>query len=162
QGSVGDPNFRTVTINTQDDHTAAAYLAELLGYSRVPDQLVHTRMLPERAAKFSVWPENLPAAFIDAVGSTGVQAPFEHPVDAATTGLAGEHVVLATGPASGKSLAYQMPVATQLADGSSTALYLAPTKALGADQFASWQYLAAQEVTWLRPGTYAGDTDPQA
>lgn len=159
---MGDPNFRTVTINTQDDHTAAAYLAELLGYSRVPDQLVHTRMLPERAAKFSVWPENLPAAFIDAVGSTGVQAPFEHQVDAATTALAGEHVVLATGTASGKSLAYQMPVATQLADGSSTALYLAPTKALGADQFASWQYLATQGVTWLRPGTYDGDTDPQA
>src|SRR5690625_1420656 len=55
-----------------------------------------------------------------------------------------------------------MPVATDLVDGYSTALYLAPTKALGADQFASWQYLAAQGVTWLRPGTYDGDTDPQA
>lgn len=158
---MGDSNLRTIAIHDHNND-AASYLAELLGYSRVPDQLVHTRVLPERTARFSVWPTTLPPEFIDAVGSTGVHAPFEHQVDAALTALAGQHVVLATGTASGKSMAYQMPVATDLADGHSTALYLAPTKALGADQFASWQYLAAHGVTWLRPGTYDGDTDPPA
>jgi len=157
---VGDSDFPTITSN--EGHNAAGYLAELLGYSRVPDQLVHTRVLPERTARFAVWPSEVPAAFRDAVGSTGVHEPFEHQVAAAQTALAGQHVVLATGTASGKSLGYQMPVATVLADGSSTALYLAPTKALGADQFASWQYLADHGVTWLRPSTYDGDTDPQA
>ncbi|NWN88182.1 MAG: DEAD/DEAH box helicase [Micrococcaceae bacterium] len=137
-------------------------MAELLGYARVPDQLVHTRVLPERTARFSVWPETLPTAFIDAVGSTGVQAPFEHQIVAAQAAFEGQHVVLATGTASGKSLAYQMPVATTLADGASTALYLAPTKALGADQLASWQYLSRQGVSWLRPSAYDGDTDPQS
>ena len=153
-----DPDVRAISIH--DD--AAAYLAELLGYARVPDQLVHTRVLPERTARFSVWPDTLPSAFIDAVGSTGVQAPFEHQVTAAQAALEGQHVVVATGTASGKSLAYQMPVATTLADGVSTALYLAPTKALGADQLASWQYLVRQGVSWLRPSDYDGDTDPQA
>ena len=155
---MGNPDVRAISIH--DD--AAAYLAELLGYARVPDQLVHTRVLPERTARFSVWPETLPSAFIDAVGSTGVQAPFEHQVAAAQAAFEGQHVVLATGTASGKSLAYQMPVATTLADGASTALYLAPTKALGADQLASWQYLSRQGVSWLRPSAYDGDTDPQS
>ncbi|GAA2039262.1 DEAD/DEAH box helicase [Yaniella flava] len=155
---MGNPDVRAISIH--DD--AAAYLAELLGYARVPDQLVHTRVLPERTARFSVWPETLPTAFIDAVGSTGVQAPFEHQIAAAQAAFEGQHVVLATGTASGKSLAYQMPVATTLADGASTALYLAPTKALGADQLASWQYLSRQGVSWLRPSAYDGDTDPQS
>ena len=156
---MGDPNFRSVSIADDD---AAAYLAELLGYSRVPDQLVHTRVLPERTARFSVWPKRLPAEFREAVGSTGVEQPFAHQVAAAELALAGDHVVLATGTASGKSLAYHMPVATTLADGISTALYLAPTKALSADQLASWQYLAEHGVKWLRPAPYDGDTDPQS
>lgn len=153
---MGDSNVRGLSISNND---AAAYLAELLGYSRVPDQLVHTRVLPERIARFSVWPAVVPEAFREAAGSAGVQEPFVHQVAAAEFALAGQHVVLATGTASGKSLAYQMPVATTLADGMSTALYLAPTKALGADQLAAWQYLAKQGVTWLRPAAYDGDTD---
>lgn len=154
---MGNTDLRT--ISTHDD--AAAYLAELLGYTRVPDQLVHTRVLPERTARFSVWPHALPSEFRAAVGSVGVHEPFEHQVAAAQTALAGQHVVLATGTASGKSLGYQMPVAITLADGVSTALYLAPTKALGADQLDSWQYLADQGVSWLRPSAYDGDTDQQ-
>ncbi|TQL73646.1 DEAD/DEAH box helicase domain-containing protein [Enteractinococcus coprophilus] len=156
---MGDPNLRSVSPS--HDH-AAAYLAELLGYSRVPDQLVHTRVLPERTARFSVWPQSLPEKFRTAVGFTGVEHPFAHQVAAAELASAGEHVVLATGTASGKSLAYHMPVATTLTDGISTALYLAPTKALSADQLASWQYLADHGVNWLRPAAYDGDTDPQS
>ncbi|MDN6489217.1 MAG: helicase, partial [Yaniella sp.] len=87
----------------------------------MPDQLVHTRVLPERTARFSDWPEQTPKQFVDAVGSTGVTQPFEHQVTAANHALQGRHVVLATGTASGKSLAYQLPVAADVADGVSTA-----------------------------------------
>lgn len=109
-----------------------------------------------------MWPAATPTEFVDAVGSTGITEPFEHQVSAANHALAGQHVVLATGTASGKSLAYQLPVVTATADGATTALYLAPTKALGADQLASWQYLAHQGVNWLRPAAYDGDTDPSS
>ncbi|HIY85629.1 MAG TPA: DEAD/DEAH box helicase [Candidatus Yaniella excrementavium] len=137
-------------------------MAELLGYSRVPDQLVHTRVLPERTARFADWPAQTPQQFISAVGSTGVTQPFEHQVAALNHAFQGRHVVLATGTASGKSLAYQLPVVADVADEVSTALYLAPTKALGADQLASWQYLAEHGVSWLRPAPYDGDTDPSS
>ena len=64
--------------------------------------------------------------------------PWTHQVDAATLAYTGRHVVVATGTASGKSLAYQLPVLTALpADPKATALYLSPTKALGADQLRS-------------------------
>src|SRR5262249_38487586 len=55
--------------------------------------------------------------------------------EAAELAHAGRHVVLSTGTASGKSLAYQLPVLNALAtDPRARVLYLSPTKALGHDQ----------------------------
>ena len=63
---------------------------------------------------------------------------------------AGQHVVIATGTASGKSLAYQLPaLATLLADPRATVLYLAPTKALAADQLRA---VAALDLDGRTPG----------
>jgi DEAD/DEAH box helicase domain-containing protein len=63
---------------------------------------------------------------------------------------------VATGTASGKSLAYQLPVlAHLLADRQATALYLAPTKALGADQIRAVSALGLPEI---RAAGYDGDT----
>ena len=68
----------------------------------------------------------------------------------------GQHVVVATGTASGKSLAYQLPALTRLAeDPRACVLYLAPTKALARDQLASVAALADPSV---RPAAYDGDT----
>ena len=64
-------------------------------------------------------------------------APWRHQVDAAQLARDGRHVVVATGTASGKSLAYQLPALTRLAeDPRACVLYLAPTKALARDQLA--------------------------
>ena len=64
--------------------------------------------------------------------------------------------MVATGTASGKSLAYQLPaLATLLADPRATVLYLAPTKALAADQLRA---VAGLELDGVRPACYDGDT----
>src|SRR4029453_570166 len=77
-------------------------------------------------------------------------------VTAAELARTGRHVVIATGTASGKSLAYQLPVlSTLLDDDRATALYLAPTKALAADQLPS---LPALVLPAGRAATYDGDT----
>ena len=61
--------------------------------------------------------------------------PWSHQVQAAELAHAGRHVVVSTGTASGKSLAYQLPVLNALAtDPRARVLYLSPTKALGHDQ----------------------------
>jgi len=77
-------------------------------------------------------------------------------VDAAQLARDGRHVVVATGTASGKSLAYQLPALTRLAeDPRACVLYLAPTKALARDQLTSVAALADPSV---RPAAYDGDT----
>jgi DEAD/DEAH box helicase domain-containing protein len=65
-------------------------------------------------------------------------------------------VVVATGTASGKSLAYQLPALSALtADPRACVLYVSPTKALGADQLQSLESLG---LPGLRAAGYDGDT----
>ncbi len=68
----------------------------------------------------------------------------------------GENVVVTTGTASGKSLAFSLPVLDAIArEPSARALFLYPTKALAQDQ-ARW--LAGLGLRGLRPAIYDGDT----
>lgn len=100
---------------------------------------------------------------ISAFRDIGVPEPWEHQRRAAELAFAGTDVVLATGTASGKSLAYQLPVLTALhEDPRATALYLAPTKALGADQLrAAGALTHAGTLREVHPSTYDGDTPPE-
>jgi DEAD/DEAH box helicase domain-containing protein len=69
---------------------------------------------------------------------------------------AGSSVVVATGTASGKSLAYQLPGLAALAgDPRARVLYLSPTKALAGDQLTALDELG---LPFLRAATFDGDT----
>jgi DEAD/DEAH box helicase domain-containing protein len=88
--------------------------------------------------------------------SAGIDRPWSHQAQAAELAHAGRDVVVATGTASGKSLAYQLPALSALiADPRACVLYLAPTKALGADQLESLESL---KLPGLRAAAYDGDT----
>ena len=90
--------------------------------------------LPARRAS-PTGPTGSHPAVVAALRRTGVERPWTHQVEAARSRPRAENVVVATGTASGKSLAYQLPVlSTLMREPRATALYLAPTKALGADQ----------------------------
>ncbi len=128
----------------------------LAGVPTGENPLTHVAELPERAAVAAPWPEWTPPAVRAAFDSCGVPAPWAHQVEAAEHAHAGRSVVIATGTASGKSLAYQLPVLTALTeDARATALYLSPTKALGADQLRS---VRALDLPGIRPASYDGDT----
>ncbi|CAN5221760.1 DEAD/DEAH box helicase [soil metagenome] len=95
-------------------------------------------------------------------GARGIEAPWTHQVEAAEAAYAGEHVVLSTGTASGKSLGYLMPaLSTVLAARGphgrrgASVLYLSPTKALAQDQLGS---LRALSVPGLAATTHDGDS----
>lgn len=116
----------------------------------------HVEHQPERAARHLPWPEWVPDAVRDAISAHGVERPWTHQVTGARAAWEGTHVVVATGTASGKSLAYQLPVLSLLHDEPrATALYLSPTKALGADQLRAITDLG---LTGIRPAPYDGDT----
>ncbi len=69
--------------------------------------------------------------------------------------------MLATGTASGKTLAYNLPIiASLITNSDARALYLFPTKALAQDQLANLQSLQSQ-IQNLKSSIYDGDT-PQS
>ncbi|MEE6177091.1 DEAD/DEAH box helicase [Mycobacterium sp. 050134] len=97
--------------------------------------LRHVAELHARAGRPHGWPEWAEPDVIRAFTDRGIGCPWSHQSAAAELANAGRHVVISTGTASGKSLAYQLPVLNALAtDPRARVLYLSPTKALGHDQ----------------------------
>jgi len=128
-------------------------------------RITHTEHLPARVGRHADWPDQIRNEVIEAVRTAGIERPWEHQARVASHAIGNESVVVATGTASGKSLAYQVPVLSALLDGSqapngrgATALYLAPTKALAADQRRAVASLAAPLGTAVRAAVYDGDT----
>jgi len=84
---------------------------------------------------------------------------YAHQAEAWEAAARGEHVIVTTGTASGKTLAFNLPVADALArEPKLRALYLYPTKALAQDQARALQSLG---VKALRPAIYDGDTESE-
>jgi DEAD/DEAH box helicase domain-containing protein len=115
--------------------------------------------IPARPARTDPWPDGLDPRLIAVVRDQGIEQPYTHQTQAMTAALAGEHVVLSTSTASGKTLAYNLPILNALLDDpAACALYLFPTKALAHDQIANLksQISNLQFPIAVRP--YDGDT----
>lgn len=121
----------------------------------------HVTVLPPRAAQFGTWPQWVDPDLVARLAQRGVASPWLHQQVAADAAWAGTHVVLATGTASGKSLAYQLPGLSAIraerrprGQRGAAVLYLAPTKALAHDQCAALRGLG----TDVRIATHDGDS----
>jgi DEAD/DEAH box helicase domain-containing protein len=130
-------------------------------------RLLHVEEVPARVGTAVGWPDWVDADLRDAWTRRGLEFPWAHQAEAADLAHDGRHVVVSTGTASGKSLAYLMPALTAVVEGSrapngrgSTALYLAPTKALAHDQWRSIEELRVEghRIEGLRVSAYDGDT----
>lgn len=133
------------------------------------DRLVGHVTLPGRPERIADWPQWVCPALMDAWARRGVERPWFHQREAMDALREGRDVVLATGTGSGKSLAAWTPILSDLVEAEDSsrisaihrrpsALYLAPTKALAADQLASLMSLLGQDVT---PEDAQGDGDPE-
>ncbi len=121
--------------------------------------VTHVHAIPAREGADVAWPAWVPAPVRERYVAAGIARPWAHQAEAASLAAGGRHVVVATGTASGKSLAYQLPLfsaASARPDGRGpTALYLSPTKALAADQF---RRICELDMPGVRATTYDGDT----
>jgi DEAD/DEAH box helicase domain-containing protein len=130
----------------------------VLALGRPPDgeQLVAQTRLPGREARGAPLPDDLPAALRSALVAAGIERLWSHQLEAYAAADEGTHVAVVTGTASGKSLAFALPVLAALAaDPRRRAVYLSPTKALAQDQARA---LAALAPPGLRAAIYDGDT----
>ena len=94
-----------------------------------------------------------------ALEARGIDSLYSHQAAAWDAAARGEHVVVTTGTASGKTLAFNLPVLAALADEPKhRALYLYPTKALAQDQVRALDELQVKRV---RPAIYDGDTESE-
>jgi DEAD/DEAH box helicase domain-containing protein len=110
---------------------------------------------PERSARRVALPASLDPGFADALRASGVERLYSHQVAALET-AARSDLIVTSGTASGKSLAFNLPVLGGIAaDPKRRALYLYPTKALAQDQA---RKLGALRPPGLREAIYDGDT----
>jgi DEAD/DEAH box helicase domain-containing protein len=117
------------------------------------EELAHVTTLSPIEARTVPLPEDLEPRLRNALP---VSELYLHQREAWDAARAGEHVILATGTASGKSLGFNLPVLDAIArDPKSRALYLYPTKALAQDQARALRELHAPN---LRAAIYDGDT----
>ncbi|MCB0927048.1 MAG: DEAD/DEAH box helicase [Mycobacterium sp.] len=124
------------------------------------DPIRYVAQLPAATGHTAPWPQWAPPQVVAAFTDRGIAAPWSHQARAADLAHDGRHVVISTGTASGKSLAYQLPIMSALAaDRTARALYLAPTKALGHDQLAAAHRLCAAvpDLADVAPSAYDGD-----
>jgi DEAD/DEAH box helicase domain-containing protein len=117
------------------------------------EELAHVETVSAADPRVAPLPEALDPRVRAALPFDGL---YEHQREAWDVAARGENLVLATGTASGKSLAFNLPVLDAIArEPKERALYLYPTKALAQDQARALAELKAPNV---RAAIYDGDT----
>ena len=108
-----------------------------------------------RAGIVTPLPEDVHPSLREALTGSGIESLWSHQADALECARSG-HTIVTTGTASGKSLAFNLPVLDTLAaDPAARAFYLYPTKALAQDQARKLSELGGR---FLRHAIYDGDT----
>ena len=133
----------------------AASWADLLD----EEEVAHRGLEPARAAWSEPLPDDLDPLVASALVGAGITSLYRHQAEAWEAARRGANVVVTTGTASGKSLAFNLPVLDAIAREPKTrALYLYPTKALAQDQARA---LSGLRLKGLKPAIYDGDTPPE-
>ncbi|HEY81405.1 MAG TPA: DEAD/DEAH box helicase [Caldilineae bacterium] len=128
------------------------------------DPNLHARItawerIPARPPVYAAWPDALDPRLPLALAARGIARPYSHQAQATELALAGHHTLVVTPTASGKTLAYNLPVLHWLLnDPDARALYLFPTKALAQDQLQTLQDLIEVLQADIPVAVYDGDT----
>ncbi|TBR10171.1 MAG: DEAD/DEAH box helicase [Lysobacter sp.] len=129
---------------------------------RYADRITGHFTLPGREGSYTGIPPDVPQALAAALKVRGIERLYSHQAGAWDATRRGEHVVIVTPTASGKSLCYTLPVVSAAMERGAKALYLFPTKALAQDQVAELLDLSRAGELGLKAFTFDGDTPGDA
>src|SRR5881398_3743973 len=123
------------------------------------EEIAYLGTEPACEARLAPLPDDLHTRVREALAAQRIDELYTHQRAAWDATARGEHVVVTTGTASGKTLAFNLPVLDAIAREPRTrALYLYPTKALAQDQLRS---LSGFRLPKLRAAIYDGDTETE-
>jgi DEAD/DEAH box helicase domain-containing protein len=130
-----------------------AFLAHLQRQSFYQGQLVHLEQIARRSAKHGALSTPLHPDLQAQLRAQGIERLFTHQAQAVNAARAGQHVVVVTSTASGKTLCYNLPVLEAILEQPvARALYLFPTKALAQDQMRSLRELGCRGLDTAQTG----------
>ena len=124
---------------------------------RYRENIAHIETIPAKKANFKRV-DNLNEKIIDYLESKDMKL-YNHQAETYNAIQEGEHVIITTPTASGKTLAFNLPIMeTMIEDKEATALYIYPAKALSNDQLHVLENLEDEMNIKINPRTYDGDT----
>ena len=126
-----------------------------------PVTAIHRR--PASEGRFLPLPEGVDKRLEKVLAAKGITQLYSHQAEAFECLGRGEHIVVVTPTASGKTLCYNLPIVNRmLADPDACALYLFPTKALAEDQLDELHGFVEAADAEIGVFTYDGDTPQDA
>ena len=124
---------------------------------RYRENIAHIETIPAKKANFKRV-DSLNEKIIDYLESKDMKL-YNHQAETYNAIQEGEHVIITTPTASGKTLAFNLPIMeTMIEDKEATALYIYPAKALSNDQLHVLEDLEDEMNIKINPRTYDGDT----
>ncbi|NWF56486.1 MAG: DEAD/DEAH box helicase [Syntrophaceae bacterium] len=138
-----------------------SFIEKLKRHRYYAPQVVHHQPFPPQEADVSRPEKDFPPPLARALEKMGIRRLYSHQVEAIEKVRRGRNVVIATPTASGKTLAYNLPVVENLLENpQAKALYLFPLKALEQDQLKAFREFVAPFQTQFpfKAEVYDGDT----
>ena len=138
-------------------------LEQLIDYLRsdpeISANIVHWQEIPAREPVYVDFPAKLNPKIQEALRVKGIAKLYSHQLETYEAISEGKNVALVTPTASGKTLAYNLPVLNSIMDDpESRAIYLFPTKALSQDQLKELHDIITLMEMDIRTYTFDGDT----
>jgi DEAD/DEAH box helicase domain-containing protein len=134
-------------------------IAQLRADREFTDRVTHWEVVPAREGQYADIPAGVDARIRSALLSRGIDRIYSHQFATWELVRSGKSVVLVSPTASGKTLAYNLPVLQSLLeDPDARALYLFPTKALSQDQQSELNEVVLGGEIPVKVFTYDGDT----
>ncbi len=134
------------------------FIRSLEGMSSYKKQIVHLQEIPPQEAIFGDLEKPLPENIQNCLLNRKIRL-YSHQAEAINKVRQGKNVVIVTPTASGKTLAFNIPVLEALTNNkNTTALYLYPTKALTNDQLKVLREMEKETGIDAYTNVYDGDT----
>lgn len=138
------------------------FIDELTKTEGYINQIAHVEILSKKEGEFGILKKPLPRELQNYLDKKNIKL-YRHQTDLINLVREGENVVISTPTASGKSLAFNLPVFETLKkDLKARALYIYPMKALTNDQFKVLIEMEQETGINIQPNIYDGDTPREA